>query len=197
MKKYTILSLLALSAFSHAKEVKPLLALEHGFSYKGEIINPQCVDLLQAWISEAHSIILRSVVIDNCQDSNIAFEGQNYEVSPDGTVYYIENPKDHHSYFGYKVLGETERGIFALLHSGSIGLYKLETKPIRFDFSKSEIQNVKVLTKLSETYTPCLISAKIKGNQLEVIKNIRNSDAPRAFQCEEDIEKITFDLSEL
>ncbi len=182
-----------------------LLASEHGdvqtndlrgFIYKGAIINPKCVNLLQTWSSEssAYGIINRSIIIDSCQDSNLAYEGRDFSVGKDGTVSYYEDPRDAHSYFGYKVVGRTLNNIFALFHSGYIGLYRLEEQEITFDFSQKTKKSVLVLTKISGSWTPCFDAAETRGNALIVRKGVWDSSAPRSSQCTEATEELTFDL---
>ncbi|MGR5308096.1 hypothetical protein [Vibrio mediterranei] len=197
MKKFNTLVVIGLSCSMLAVGAAPLSPVDYGFHHNGNIINPKCVNLLQAWNSESpqYGIILRSVIIDSCQESNLAFKGRDYHVSSDGSVSYYEDPDDGHSYFKYEVLGKTERGIFALAHLGYIGLYRLENQPVDFDFNYSNEQMVSVLTKLSQSWVPCFRSAQVKGNQLQVIKHVWNPAASRAEQCTDTLETVTFDLS--
>ena len=182
-----------------------LLASEHsdiqtndlrGFSYKGAIINPKCVNLLQTWSSESpeYGIIHRSIIIDSCQDSDLAYEGRDFSVGEDGTISYYEDPQDGHSYFGYKVVGRTLNNIFVLFHSGYIGLYRLEEQEMIFDFSQKTKKPVLVLTKISGSWTPCFDAAETRGNALIVRKGVWDSSAPRSSQCTEATEELTFDL---
>jgi hypothetical protein len=168
-----------------------------GFSHDGIVINPKCIYLLQTGISESsqYGIIAKSLIIDSCQESNLAFAGKDYSISNHGTVSYYEDPDDRHSYFRYKVLGRTLNNVFILFHSGYIGLYRLEEQYVQFDFSKTEKKAVKVLTKLSGSYVPCFDSAETIGNKLLVIKDVWDSSAPSANQCSGTKETITFDLN--
>ncbi|CAE6900989.1 hypothetical protein ACOMICROBIO_GDFFDHBD_01518 [Vibrio sp. B1REV9] len=197
MNKLITLAAISISFTAFAQDEEPLSSIVYGFHHNGNIINPKCVNLLQAWNSESpqYGIILRSVIIDSCQESNLAFKGRDYHVSSDGSVSYYEDPDDGHSYFKYKVLGKTERGVFALAHSGNIGLYRLETQPVDFDFNNSNEQMVSVLTKLSQSWVPCFESATVQGNQLQVEKHIWDPAVSRAEQCSEKLETVTFDLS--
>jgi hypothetical protein len=169
-----------------------------GFEYEGEAINPKCVNLLQTWISESteFGIITSSIIIDSCQDSNLAFEGKDYSIRNDGTVSYYEDPDDGHSYFGYRVVGRTLNNVFVLFHSEYIGLYSLTEQDMRFDFSKNKTKTVKVLAKLSETYMPCFDSALTRGNKLIIIKSVWESSASRAARCTDVKETLTFDLGD-
>ncbi|OLQ95163.1 hypothetical protein BIY21_06850 [Vibrio ponticus] len=197
MKKLIVLMAIGLSSFAIAQDGETLAAIDHGFVYKGSIINPKCVNLLQAWPSESskYGIILRSVILDSCQESNLAFEGRDYSITSRGANSYSSNTNDENFSFQYEVLGKTEHDVFAVLHSGYIGLYRLEAKQVRFDFGESDDQIVSVLTKLSQTWVPCFESANVQGNQLQVVKHIWNPDAPTADQCSDRLETVTYDLS--
>ena len=110
-----------------------------GFTQGESPINPKCIQLMQPSISESSEfgIIINSVIIDSCQNSNLAYEGRDFSASEEGEVSYLEDPNDPHSHFSYKVLGRTLNNIYVLFHDGYIGLYRLEEKNIRFDFSES------------------------------------------------------------
>ena len=166
----------------------------HGFNYKGQAINPNCVNLLQTWSSENANTIIRSIIVDTCQESNLASEGADFSSKEDGTIYYYEDPDDRWSYFGYKVIGKSSEDIFVLQHGRSIGLYRLEHKNLSFDFSVNTLDSVRVLVKLSEADIPCFQSAAIVGNQLMITKKVWDDNAPRAKQCKNSLETITFDL---
>ena len=170
-----------------------------GFDFKGKIINPKCVNLLQTWASESPEfpIITRSIIIDGCQDSNLAFEGKEFKIQENGTVSYYENPNDVRSNFGYRVLGRSLNNIFILFHSGYLGLYRLDDRNITFDFSKQQKRKVTILTKISESWLPCFNSLEVKGNIVTIKKATFDSTAPRSSQCTEVEEILTYDLSEL
>ena len=91
-------------------------SLFHGFNLEGEIINPKCVELLQTDISENTNIIIRSVILEECQGSNLAFDGQDYAIEDNDTVGFGEG----HDYFSYSVLGRLENGDFLIFHGGHV-----------------------------------------------------------------------------
>ena len=199
MKAFVAVLMLFMSSMAVAAEKgSPSLDLYKGFSYQGKAINPKCVNLLQTWISESpeYGIITKSIVIDSCQDSNLAFEGKDYSVSENGTVSYYDDPEDGHTYFGYRVVGRTLNNVFVLFHSGYIGLYRLNETNVIFDFSKNSAKSVQVLTKLSHAWMPCFISAEIRENTLLIVKDIWDSSAPSASQCTGVSETLTFNLSD-
>ena len=144
-----------------------------GFTHAGQPINPKCVNLLQPWMSD-YGIIVRSLVIDTCQDSNLAFEGrENVSLSDDGTVSYYEDPNDGHTYFGYKVLGVTQNNIHVLQHMGELGFYKLEKMELRPYFNE-EAEISTVLTKLSSDDSYCFVSARIEKNIVVITRSKRD-----------------------
>ena len=200
MKALITFLLLFLSNQLLASEQNPSsLSYLEGFNYQGKVINPKCVNLLQVWGSESpeYGIIAKSIIIDSCQDSNLAFEGKNFTTDKKGTITYYEDPKDGRSSFSYRVVGRTLNNIFVLFHSGYIGLYKLEEQDVIFDFSKKEKTSVTVLSKLSETWTPCFQSAHIIGNKIIINKFEWDSSTSRANQCTKVNEKLVFDLHNL
>ncbi len=195
MNKLLIILIIFISNIAPATEnTAPTLSNFMGFSYEGKVINPKCVNLLQSWQSDS-GIITRSIIIDSCQDSNLAFEGKNLSISHDGTVSYYEDPNDGHSKFGYRVVGRTLNNVFVLFHQGYIGLYRLREQNVTSDFSKNKEKSVMVLTKLSDAWMPCFISAKTQGNKLIIVKDIWDSSQSRAAQCTSDRETLHFDLS--
>jgi len=194
VKIYVTILMLIISSIAVAVEKTYSLDIFKGFSYQNEAINPKCVDHLKTWLSESATIITKSIIIDSCQYSNLAFKGRDYSISENGTVSYYEDPEDAHSYFGYRVIGRALNNVFALYHVGYIGLYSLKEQDIIFDFSKNDAKSVKVLTKLSEAYIPCFKSANIRGNKLVIVKKVWDASAPRASQCTDVSETISFSI---
>lgn len=192
----TLLTLIISSAAMSAENGNSDAELYKGFNYHGEAINPKCVNLLQTWMSESptYGVIVKSVVIDSCQNSNLGFEGRNPTVSKEGWISYPSDPKGEYSGFGYMVLAKSKNNIFALYHSGYVGLYRFEKQNMIFDFTTSEKKTVNVLTKLSRSWMPCFESAAINENKLSIIKHIWDSSKPRSQQCQKEMETLTFDL---
>lgn len=162
-----------------------------GFALNGEPINPKCVELLQPWISD-YGIIIRSIVVDTCQESNLAFEGKyNINISNDGTVGYYEDPQDGHTYFGYKVLGLTANNIYVVQHMGKLGFYRIQNSKIRHNWI-DEDEDSKVLTKLSGDDSFCFVSAQIDGNIVKI-----NRLEQESKWCGSKEYTTTYDLSNL
>ncbi|MGL1932213.1 MAG: lysozyme inhibitor LprI family protein [Desulfotalea sp.] len=169
----------------------------HGFTYNNNIINPKCVNLLQPDLSEKanDSIIMQTIIVDTCQESNLAFEGQEYEVTKDGAINYQDVPGDPYSAFSYRVIGRAKNGVFVLFHNGKVGLYRLFEEEIKFDFASTSSRVVKALSKLSETWVPCATNLSVKGNDIYITKNRYNPNAVGAGQCAGDVEVMKFNIS--
>lgn len=164
----------------------------YGFTLNGEVVNPRCLDLLQTSPAENTSIIQRSLVLETCQTSELAYTGQDYAIDNNNTIYYYGDPDEGRSYFGYRVLGQTTDGIFVIYHVGTIALYQIETETIDFDFLNSQPEAVQVLTKLSESFVPCFRSATLTPNDMLTLQAERyEANAPRAEQCTGILETTT------
>ncbi len=165
-----------------------------GFTLGSEIINPKCVNLLQTWISEKASIIVQSVVLKTCQNSNLAFEGKTYKVDDDGKVSYQE-PDDPTSQFSYQVVGRTDNGYHALYHDGYIGIYKIENRDLYFDINSQPKRPVAVLSKIGSTsFLPCIDSMHVDGSFIVIKKAVFDPNQPRAFQCTKDRETMRIEV---
>ena len=169
---------------------------DFGFNLDGKAINPACINMMQNWISEDADSpsIVQSIDISSCQNSNIAYKGIKPNVSADGVVSYYENDKDPHSYFGYSVIGKLNN-LFVLAYSGHVGLYKLEHKNISYDFVNNKSANSIVLTKISDSWVPCIQSIKIENSTLIIRKRVYDGNKPTAYQCTESVKILKVDLS--
>lgn len=155
-----------------------------GFNLDGAVINPKCINLLTSWISDG-GIILSALDLDRCQKSNLAFEGQSYEVSSNGIVFYYEDENDLRSRFSYEVIGRTKSGVFALYHENQIGLYVIEEKKTVTDFISGDYVAYRQLRKLSESMVLCYYSATVSENELIVVTTAYDPSAPSSNQCGE------------
>jgi len=154
--------------------VSSLLYAETFLTIHKHTVNPACIKLMQPWLSErANSIaIIKSVVLDTCQNSNIAFKGQKPTINDEGTVSYYEDPKDVYSYFAYRFLGKTSKGIIYLSHKGTIGAYTITKESIITDLQKNTRKSVSVINKIGDTVMPCFKDAIIENDSL-VVKSYR------------------------
>ncbi|MDO6496928.1 hypothetical protein [Photobacterium sanguinicancri] len=197
MKRLITVVLMMVSSGALANEANLLVDAQNGFTYKGKVINPKCVQLLQPSVSENTAIITRSIVIDTCQNSNLAFEGLNYSINAMGGVEYIEDINDPHTRFSYQVLGKLSTNVYALYHLGTVGIYSYEKESVLFDFTTNERQSVYILTKLSESFMPCFKAGNIAGGYLKITKSKWDSNAPKANQCLDSDEALSFNLSDI
>lgn len=158
----------------------------------GEIVNPACIKLMQPWLSESADspVIIKSVVLDTCQNSNLAFSGQSPTVDDNGTVSYCEDPNDAHSCFAYLYLGKTLKGTNYIFHNGTIGAYTITRESVITDLQKNTIKSVGVINKLGDSFIPCFQFAIVKNDTLIVKARKYSSDKPRAFQCSSIIETL-------
>ena len=65
MYKITLLLFISISSLFGASK----------FLINNNIINPACIKILQPNLSESSEIIIHSIVLESCQNSNLAFEG--------------------------------------------------------------------------------------------------------------------------
>ncbi len=178
----TFLLIISLSALSASELLK----------IAGEIVNPACIKLMQPWSSESadSTVIIKSVVLDTCQNSNLAFNGQKPTIDDNGTVSYYEDPTDGHSRFVYQYLGKTLKGTSYIFHNGTIGAYAITRENVITDLQKNTIKSVAVINKLGDLFVPCFQSAIVKNDTLIVKVRKYSPDKPSAFQCSNIIETL-------
>ena len=159
----------------------------------GQIVNLACIKLMQPWLSESSSstVIIRSVVFDTCQHSNLAFKGQKPTIDDEGTVSYYENPDDAHSRFAYRYLGKTSKGVHYIFHNGTIGAYTITKENIITDLQNQISKSVSVITKLGDSFIPCFQSAVIDNDTLVIKVRKYDPNKSTALQCADSIETLT------
>ena len=158
----------------------------------GEVVNPACIKLMQPWLSENTDspVIIRSVVLDTCQNSNLAYDGQKPTISDDKKVSFYKDPNDGHSYFGYTYLGKTSKGKNYIYHNGTIGVYTITKENMITDLQKNTSKRVTVINKLGDSFVPCFRSASIKDDTLVIKVKKYDPSKPTAFQCGDRIETL-------
>ena len=158
-----------------------------GFSLNGKAINPVCLQKMRPWDSD-NGIIVRSIVLETCQDSNWAFNDTPAQVKGDTVSTVIENEP-----FSYQVLGRTTSGVFLVKQTGNeIFAYRIETTPVKADLLEGKAAPAHVLTALGRSFVPCLQSAVVKGDALVVQKQVSDMDAPHAEQCKTKVETVRY-----
>jgi len=161
------------------------------FLINGNTINPACIKILQTSLAESSEIIIHSLVLESCQDSNLASVGMNSYKK--GETSFCSDPDDGHTCFSYKVLGTTKNNIFYLFHSGYIGAYTIKKQPI-YNLETNKSLTVHILTKVGSSFIPCFQSARIDKNKLLITKKIFDAYQPTAFQCQTKLEELTFEI---
>jgi len=158
----------------------------------GEIVNPVCIKLMQPWSSENTDspVIIKSIVLDTCQNSNLAFNGQKITIDNNGTISYHQDLNDGHSHFAYRYLGKTLKGTSYIFHNGTIGAYTITKENIITDLRNNTIKSVSVINKLGDLFVPCFQSAIVKNDTLLIKVKKYNPDKPSAFQCSDIIETL-------
>jgi len=169
-----------------------ILSANELLKINGDVVNPACIKLMQPWSSEnaKSPVIIRSIVLDTCQNSNLAFKGQEPIISDDKRVSFYKDPDDGHSYFGYIYLGKTSKGKNYIYHNGTIGAYTITQENMIIDLQKKTSKNVTVINKLGDSFIPCFQSAIIKDDKLVVTvkKYIAAESASR--KCSDKIETL-------
>ena len=185
------MKLFPITLFLSLAYLMPLNASEL-LKINAKVVNPACIKLMQPWSSEnANSpIIIKSIVLDACQESNLAFKGQNPVLGDDGTVTYYEDENDVHSRFSYRYLGVLSNGRHYIYHNGTIGVYSISKEDIVIDILKNATKSVSVINKLGDSLVPCFQSSVIKNDTLVVKVKKYNPEKPSAFQCSDMIETI-------
>ena len=169
-----------------------ILSASELLKINGKVVNPACIKLMQPWLSENvdSPVIIRSIVLDTCQNSNLAYEGQKPTISDDKKVSFYKDPNDGHSFFGYTYLGKTSKGKNYIYHNGTIGSYTITKENMITDFKKNTSRSVTVITKLGSSFIPCFQSAIIKDDILVVKAKKYDPSKPTAYQCGDTIETL-------
>jgi hypothetical protein len=160
-----------------------------GFNLDGQAINPVCIHKMRPWLSDG-AIIVRSIVLDNCQDSNWGFHKEPVTVEDDSVSVVIEG-----EIFKYQVIGRTLSGLFVLLLTDNyITTYRIEEQTIQPDVLKPQTEKVRVLTAIVESWVPCFSQARVEGNKLIIEKQIFDPNAPRPEQCKDETETVEAEM---
>lgn len=158
------------------------------FKIDRQVINPACIKLMQTWESEHSNVIIRSIVLENCQNSNVAFSG--IEAYKNGETSYCEDPNDGHTCFEYKYLGKTDDGTYFLFHQGYVGAYLISKETLTDELKVEKKKTVHILTKVGDSLIPCFEKATVDKNQLIIFKKKFDAYQPTASQCKKETERI-------
>jgi hypothetical protein len=170
----------------------------YGFNLDGKVINPLCLEHIHPWLSDG-AIIIRSLILDYCQDSNWAFDDCPVEVNGDVVSTKVKGAVDSEltsSTFSYRIVGKTDNGLFiARLAENEIAAYTIEVKTIRSDLFDPKPQKVHVLTQVALSFVPCLQRVWVVGNKVLLTRNVYDERASRAEQCKPDVETVSYEVS--
>jgi len=163
-----------------------------------KVINPLCLEQMHPWLSDG-VIIVKSLILDYCQDSNWAFDYNPVEVKGNIVSTKVKDAVDSEvtsSTFSYEIVGKTDNGLFiARLSENEIAAYTIEEKTINSDLLKPDPAKVHILTQVALSFVPCLQSAWVEGNKVFVTKNVYDQDAPRPEQCKPQTETLSYEVS--
>jgi len=160
-----------------------------GFNLHGQAINPVCIHKMRPWLSDG-GIIVRSIVLENCQNSNWGSHGDSITFDNDSVSAIIEGEA-----FKYRVIGKTTTGLFVLLTTNNyITTYRIEEQIIQPDVLKPQTEKVHILTAIGDSWVPCLSQARVQGNKLIIEKRAFDPDAPRPEQCKDQIETVEAEM---
>jgi hypothetical protein len=169
-----------------------------GFTIKGQVINPLCLEHIHPWSSDG-VIIVKSLVLEYCQDSNWAFADNPIEVEGDVVSTKLKNGVDSEvssSIFSYRIVGKTDNGLFiALLPENEVAAYTIAEQTIKSDLFAPDPDRVHVLTQVALSSVACLQTIRVEGNTVIVTKNVLDEHAPRSDQCTPKIETVSYHVS--
>jgi hypothetical protein len=169
-----------------------------GFTLDGKVINPLCLEHMHPWLSDG-VIIVKSLILDYCQDSNWAFNANPVEVKDDIVSTKLKDGVDSEmssSTFSYEIVGKTDNGLYiAWLSGNEVAAYTLEEKAIKDDLFDPKPAKVHILTQVSLSFVPCLEKVWVKGNKVFVTKDVYDQEAPRPDQCKAQKETVSYEVS--
>jgi hypothetical protein len=170
----------------------------YGFTLDGKVINPLCLEHMHPWLSDG-VIIVKSLILDDCQDSNWAYDDYPVEVKDDVVSIRLKDGVDSEvssSTFSYRIVGKTDNGLYiAWLAENEIAAYTLEEKTVKSDLFDPKPDKVHILTQVALSFVPCLQKARVEGNKVFLTRNVYDRDAPRADQCKPQMETVSYEVS--
>jgi hypothetical protein len=169
-----------------------------GFNLGGKVINPLCLEHIHPWYSDG-SIIIRSLILDYCQDSNWAYDDYPVEVKGDVVSIKLKDGVDSEvssSTFSYRIIGKTDNGLYiAWLAGNEMAAYTIEEKTLATELFDRKPDKVHILTQVGLSFVPCLQKAWVEGNKVFLTKNVYDQDAPRGGQCKPQLETVSYEVS--
>jgi hypothetical protein len=197
----TILRSMLIAMLFLAASVLPGQAVEkfYGFTVKGEPVSPVCLEHIHPWLSDT-DIIIKSIILDYCQDSNWAFAFNPIKVDGDLVSTVIKGKEDSEvesSTFDYRVAGKTDNGMFILElpANNEIAAYTITEQTIKSDLFNPQPSKEHILTQVSLSFVFCVERVWVKGNTVFVEKHVRDENAPRSEMCTPKMETVSYDVA--
>lgn len=180
-----LVGIIMLVTLAHSQAAEPF----HGFNLNSEAINPVCINKMRPGLSD-QGIIVKSIILENCQNSNWGFHSKPINIKGNE----ISTELEEGEVFSYEVIGKTDSGLFIVFHTGYIAAYSIEEQIIKKDLLKPETEKIHVLTIIGDSFVPCFMRAKLKGNILIIDKHVFNLEASNAEQCKDEMETFKYQI---
>lgn len=167
----------------------------YGFTVKGEPVSPVCLEHIHPWLSDT-DIIIKSVILDYCQDSNWTFAFNPIKIDGDLVSSRIKGEEDSEiesATFSYRVIGKTDNGMFILELPGNneIAAYTITEQTIKSDLFDPKPEKMQILTQVSLSFVFCVDKAWVKGNTVSVQRHVRDDNA----HCTDKVETVSYDVA--
>lgn len=171
----------------------------HGFNLDGKVINPLCLQRIHPWVSDG-VIIVKSLILDYCQDSNWAFADNPIRVDGNVVSTLVKGEVDSEiesATFSYEIVGKTDNGLFIaiLAGTGDIAAYRIDEQVIKSDLFTPNPQKVRILTAVAEAHMDCMQKVWVVGNKVFIERNVVNETGPRYARCKPQVETLSYDVS--
>jgi hypothetical protein len=182
--------ILIIIVFLHSLSNALALDISREFAIKDEPINPICIKNMLPLMSD-RGIIVKSIVLDHCQNSNWAFTEEDVIVDGDSVT-----AKSDGENFTYKVLGKIKSDIFILHLTGNIiGAFKLENSKLRLNIASDIIEDLTILTYIGDVFVPCFVELKIEDNKVTIEKYKDDMNAGNSEACKTTTETIEIEIN--
>ncbi|MDB5526574.1 MAG: hypothetical protein JWM58_4337 [Rhizobium sp.] len=170
----------------------------HGFTINGEVINPMCLQNMHPWYSDG-DIIIKSLNLDYCQNSNWAFAANPIKVEGDVVSTKVQGAvmsEVTSDSFSYKPIGKTTDGLFIVMlpDNGEIAAYRIDERIVKDDLFGTKTSKVHILTAIGQSWFRCLNNAWMKGNKVVIERRIPHEDKPRSEECDTKMETVEYEI---
>lgn len=170
-----------------------------GFTLAGKVINPLCLEHIHPWLSDS-TIIVKSLILDYCQDSNWAYEDNPTTVDGNVVSTKVKGAIDSEvtsSIFSYEIVGKTDNGLFiaVLPQNSEVAAYRIDEQTIKSELFNPQPEKVHILTQVSLSLVLCMNKVWVKGNKVFVEHNVVDENAARPDMCTAKLQTDSYDVS--